>query len=150
MPDKPGEAATIFRELAVAEINIDMIVQNISTKGTGRTDLSFTLPATDGALAMQTLMKARDAVGFEDLLYDDHIGKLSLIGAGMRSNPGVAAKFFRAMADAGVNIEMISTSEIRVSVVCRDTDLDVAVRAVHDAFELGGEANAVVYAGSGR
>jgi len=92
----------------------------------------------------------QETVGFKSLLYDDHIGKLSLVGAGMRSNPGVAAKFFRAMADAGVNIEMISTSEIRVSVVCRDIDLDTAVRAVHDAFELGGEAEAVVYAGTGR
>ena len=99
---------------------------------------------------MAALAKVQDSVGFRGLLYDDHIGKLSLIGAGMRSNPGVAARLFGAMADAGVNIEMISTSEIRVSVVCRDTDLDLAVRAVHDAFELGGDAAAVVYAGSGR
>jgi aspartate kinase len=99
---------------------------------------------------MAALGKVQETVGFKALLYDDHIGKLSLVGAGMRSNPGVAARFFRAMADAGVNIEMISTSEIRVSVVCRDTDLDAAVRAVHDAFELGGDTQAVVYAGSGR
>jgi aspartate kinase len=151
VPDKPGEAAAIFRELAGAEINIDMIVQNISTRGTGRTDVSFTLPATDGATALSALKKVQEEVGFEDLLYDEHIGKLSLIGAGMRSHPGVSATFFSALAAAGVNVEMISTSEIRISVVLRDTDLDVAVRAVHDAFELGSsEEEAVVYGGTGR
>jgi aspartate kinase len=151
VPDKPGEAAAIFSELAAAEINIDMIVQNISTGGTGRTDVSFTLPASDGATALAALNKVRETVGFEDLLYDDHVGKLSLVGAGMRSHPGVSAKFFTALADAGVNVEMISTSEIRISVVCRDTDLDVAVRAVHDAFELGStDEQAVVYGGTGR
>jgi aspartate kinase len=128
-----------------------MIVQNVSTGGTGRTDVSFTLPATDGATAVAALRKVQEAVGFEDLLYDDHIGKLSLVGAGMRSHPGVSAKFFTALADASVNVEMISTSEIRISVICRDTDLDVAVRAVHDAFELGSEdEQAVVYGGTGR
>ena len=151
VPDKPGEAAKIFRELADAEINIDMIVQNISTGGTGRTDVSFTLPATDGATALAALTKIKETVGFDDLLYDDHVGKLSLVGAGMRSHPGVSAKFFAALAEAGVNVEMISTSEIRISVVCRDTDLDDAVRAVHDAFELGSEdEQAVVYGGTGR
>ena len=99
---------------------------------------------------MAALGKVQEDVGFRGLLYDDHIGKVSLIGAGMRSHPGVAATFFAALANAGVNIEMISTSEIRVSVVCRDTDLDVAVRAIHDAFELGGDEEAVVYAGTGR
>jgi len=151
VPDKPGEAAAIFKEVADAEINIDMIVQNISTGGTGRTDVSFTLPATDGPTALAALRKIQDRVGFSDLLYDDHIGKLSLIGAGMRSHPGVSARFFSALADAGINVEMISTSEIRISVVCRDTDLDAAVRAVHDAFELGSdESEAVVYGGTGR
>ncbi len=151
VPDKPGEAARIFRELAGAEINIDMIVQNIATGGTGRTDVSFTLPATDGPTALSALKRVQDEIGFTDLLYDDHVGKLSLIGAGMRSHPGVSARFFTALADAGVNIEMISTSEIRISVVCRDTDLDVAVRAVHDAFELGSDQEeAVVYGGTGR
>jgi aspartate kinase len=128
-----------------------MIVQNVSTRGSGRTDVSFTLPKTDGQIAMQALNKVSGAVGFEELLYDDHIGKLSLVGAGMRSHPGVSAKFFAALAEAGVNVEMISTSEIRISVVTRDTDLDVAVRAVHDAFELGTEdEHAVVYGGTGR
>ncbi|HEX5543571.1 MAG TPA: ACT domain-containing protein, partial [Micromonospora sp.] len=150
VPDEPGAAARIFETVASAEINIDMIVQNVSTEGTGRTDISFTLPKADGPTAMSTLNKIQESVKFKSLLYDDQVGKLSLIGAGMRSHPGVAAGFFAALAEAGVNIEMISTSEIRVSVVCRDTDLDTAVRAVHDAFQLGGDEEAVVYAGTGR
>jgi aspartate kinase len=150
VPDEPGAAAQIFNTVAGAEINIDMIVQNVSTEGTGRTDISFTLPKADGPTAMTALSKIQDVVKFKGLLYDDHVGKVSLIGAGMRSHPGVAAGFFAALGAAGVNIEMISTSEIRVSVVCRDTDLDKAVRAIHDAFDLGGESEAVVYAGTGR
>jgi len=150
VPDAPGEAARIFYTVAASESNIDMIVQNVSTESSGRTDISFTLPKSDGRQAMAALGKIQESVGFKGLLYDDHIGKVSLIGAGMRSHHGVAAKFFGALAEAGVNIEMISTSEIRVSVVCRDTDLDRAVRAVHDAFELGGDTEAIVYAGTGR
>jgi aspartate kinase len=150
VPDEPGFAATIFETVAGSEINIDMIVQNVSTEGTGRTDISFTLPKTDGPTAMASLNKISDVIKFKTLLYDDHVGKVSLVGAGMRAHPGVAARFFAALGQAGVNIEMISTSEIRVSVICRDTDLDAAVRAVHDAFELGGEEEAVVYAGTGR
>jgi len=151
VPDKPGQAAALFRVLAEAELNLDMIVQNISTKGTGRTDVSFTLPKTDGAVAVQALTKVQEQVGFEQLLYDDHVGKLSLIGAGMRSHPGVSATFFAALAESGLNVEMISTSEIRISVVLRDSDLDAGVRAVHDAFELGSaDEQAVVYGGTGR
>jgi aspartate kinase len=151
VPDKPGEAAALFRVLAEAEVNLDMIVQNISTGGTGRTDVSFTLPSTDGTVALQALNRVKESIGFTDVLYDDHIGKLSLVGAGMRSHPGVSARFFAALADAGINVEMISTSEIRISVVCRDTDLDSAVRAVHDTFELGSDdEQAVVYGGTGR
>ena len=150
VPDEPGEAAHIFAAVAAAESNIDMIVQNVSTEATGRTDISFTLPKSDGPTAMAALGRVQDEVGFRGLLYDDHIGKVSLVGAGMRSHPGVAARFFAALAQAGVNIEMISTSEIRVSVICRDTDLDAAVRAVHEAFDLGGESEAIVYAGTGR
>jgi aspartate kinase len=150
VPDEPGEAARIFATVADAETNIDMIVQNVSTQASGRTDISFTLPKTDGPTAMAALSKVQEAVGFTGLQYDDHVGKVSLVGAGMRSHPGVAAKFFAALAQAGVNIEMISTSEIRISIVCRDTDLDAAVRAVHQAFDLGGETEAVVYAGTGR
>jgi aspartate kinase len=150
VPDEPGSAALIFETVAEAEINLDMIVQNVSTEGTGRTDISFTLPKADGPVAMAALNKVQRKVQFKELLFDDHVGKVSLIGAGMRSHPGVAAKFFSAVGEAGVNIEMISTSEIRVSVVCRDTDLDAAVRAIHDAFDLGGAEEAVVYAGTGR
>lgn len=150
VPDEPGEAAAIFRAVADAEINIDMIVQNVSTEASGRTDISFTLPKADGAAAMAALQKVQEQVGFKGLLYDDHVGKVSLVGAGMRSHPGVTATFCEALATAGVNIEIISTSEIRISVVCRDTDLDNAVRAVHDAFELGSGEEAVVYAGTGR
>ncbi len=151
VPDKPGEAAAIFRAVSAAEINIDMIVQNISAAATGRTDISFTLPKSDGAIAMAALDRIRDEVGFEDLLYDDQVGKVSLVGAGMRSHPGVSATFFGALADAGVNIEMISTSEIRISVVVRGGDVDSAVTAVHTAFELDStESEAVVYGGTGR
>jgi aspartate kinase len=151
VPDKPGEAAAIFQALAEAEINIDMIVQNISAAATGRTDISFTLPKSDGQTAMAALDRIRLAIGFEDLLYDDRVGKVSLIGAGMRSYPGVSATFFSALASAGVNIEMISTSEIRISVVVRGEHVDVAVRAVHSAFDLdASEAEAVVYGGTGR
>ncbi len=149
VPDKPGEAASIFRAIADAEANIDMIVQNVSAAATGRTDISFTLPKTDGPAAMAALQKVKDDVGFEGLLYDEHIGKVSLIGAGMRSHPGVSATFFAALADAGVNVEIISTSEIRISIVCRDSDVQAAVQAVHDAFDLGGAVEATVYAGSG-
>ena len=150
VPDEPGEAALLFETVAAAETNLDMIVQNVSTEGSGRADISFTLPISDGPAAMAALNKVQDKLGFKTLLFDDHIGKVSLVGAGMRSHPGVAAKFFGALAEAGVNIEMISTSEIRVSVVCRDSDLDSAVRAVHAAFELGSEEEAVVYGGTGR
>jgi aspartate kinase len=151
VPDKPGEAAAIFRAVSAAEINIDMIVQNISAASTGRTDISFTLPKTDGQTAMAALARIQEQVGFEDLLYDDLVGKVSLIGAGMRSHPGVSATFFGALADSGVNIEMISTSEIRISVVVRGEDVDAAVTAVHSAFELdAAETEAVVYGGTGR
>jgi aspartate kinase len=151
VPDKPGEAAAIFRAIADAEINIDMIVQNVSAATTGRTDISFTLPKTDGHIAMAAMNRVQDSVGFESLQYDDQIGKISLIGAGMRSHPGVSARFFEAMADAGVNIEMISTSEIRVSVVCRSEDVPRGVAAVHGAFDLDStDETATVYGGTGR
>ncbi len=150
VPDEPGEAAAIFQAIADAEINIDMIVQNVSAGPNARTDISFTLPKGDGATGMAALDRVRDKVGFDRLLYDDHVAKVSLIGAGMRSHPGVSARFFGALAEAGVNIEIISTSEIRISVVCRDTDVQRAVAAVHEAFELDGEGDAQVYAGSGR
>jgi aspartate kinase len=151
VPDKPGEAAAIFRVLADTELNLDMIVQNVSAASTGRTDISFTLPATDGQSALTALNKLQTQVGFESLRYNDRIGKVSLIGAGMRSNPGVTAKFFAAIADAGINIEMISTSEIRISVVVSQDDVDTAVAAAHRAFDLDADqVEAVVYGGTGR
>ncbi len=151
VPDQPGKAAEIFQACADAEINIDMIVQNVSAVDTGLTDISFTLPKTDGQVGVQALKRIQPVSGFASLLYDDHIGKLSLVGAGMRSHPGVSATFFKALAETGVNIEMISTSEIRVSVITRDDQLDEAVRAVHTAFGLdSADGEAVVYGGSGR
>jgi len=151
VPDRVGVAAQTFRIVAAAGINIDMIVQNISAATTGRTDISFTLPRDDGQAAMAALNGAQPDIGFETLLYDDRIGKVSLIGAGMRSHPGVSATFFGALADAAVNIEMISTSEIRISVVVDQKDVDVAVTAAHRAFELdASEVEAVVYGGTGR
>ena len=151
VPDKVGEAARIFRVIAEAEINIDMIVQNISAAATGRTDISFTLPREDGPAAMSSLGQLQQEVGFESLLYNDRIGKISLIGAGMRSHPGVSARFFGALAEAGVNIEMISTSEIRISVVVDENDVTAAVGAAHRAFDLGSDQDeAVVYGGTGR
>ncbi len=151
VPDRVGVAARIFRIVAAAGINIDMIVQNVSAAATGRTDISFTLPRDDGQAAMAALNGAQPDIGFETLLYDDRIGKVSLIGAGMRSHPGVSATFFGALADAAVNIEMISTSEIRISVVVDQKDVDLAVTAAHRAFDLdASEVEAVVYGGTGR
>ena len=151
VPDVVGEAAKIFRVIADSGINIDMIVQNISAATTGLTDISFTLPRADGEVAMAALREVQADIGFETLLYDDRIGKVSLIGAGMRSHPGVSATFFSALAEAGVNIEMISTSEIRISVVVDQNDVDAAVSSAHKAFDLeAGEVEAVVYGGTGR
>ena len=151
VPDVPGTAASIFEVVANADVNIDMIVQNVSAAQTGLTDISFTLPASDGAKATAALKAVQTTLGYESLQYDDTIGKLSLIGAGMKSHPGVSAKLFGALRDAGINIEMISTSEIRVSVVTRADQLDDAVRAVHTAFGLDStDEEAVVHGGTGR
>jgi len=151
VPDVVGQAAKIFRAIATAGINIDMIVQNISAAATGLTDISFTLPRDDGEAALAALRAVQQEIGFESLLYDDRIGKVSLVGAGMRSHPGVTATFFGALAEAGVNIEMISTSEIRISVVVDENEVDAAVTATHRAFNLDtSEVEAVVYGGTGR
>jgi len=151
VPDKVGYAARVFETLASAEINIDMVVQNVSAASTNRTDISFTLPRTDGQTAMGALARIQAEIGYDKLLYDDQIGKVSLIGAGMRSHPGITAKFFSALAAAGVNIEMISTSEIRISVVIDEAQVDTAVQVTHTAFDLdAAEGEAVVYGGTGR
>jgi aspartate kinase len=151
VPDKVGEAARIFEALADVEVNLDMVVQNVSAQATGLTDISFTLPRDDGHTAMAALARLQSEVGYDRLAYDDEIGKVSLIGAGMRSHPGITAKFFAALANAGVNIEMISTSEIRISVVVAEADVAAAVQATHTAFDLdSAEIEAVVYGGTGR
>ncbi|WP_166850979.1 aspartate kinase [Isoptericola sp. BMS4] len=151
VPDKPGMAARLFEVVAGAGANIDMIVQNVSAGETGRTDISFTLPHASTQATVAALDAVREEIGYLALEDDDQIGKLSLVGAGMKSNPGVSARLFGALRDAGINIEMISTSEIRISVVTRADMLDDAVRAVHTAFGLDStEGEAVVYAGSGR
>jgi aspartate kinase len=151
VPDRAGVAARIFQAIADNDINIDMIVQNVSAAATGLTDISFTLPRAEGSRATGIVQKLQGEIGFQSIQYDDQIGKLSLIGAGMRSHPGVTATFFAAMSDAGVNIEMISTSEIRISIVCRESDVERAVKAAHTAFDLDADQiEAVVYGGSGR
>ena len=151
VPDVPGAAARIFAIVASTDANIDMIVQDVSAEGTGLTNISFTCPDGDSASAREALEAAKEELGFRSLHFNPDIGKLSLVGAGMRSNPGVSARLFNALAETGVNIHMISTSEIRISVVVDDAVLDDAVRAVHTAFGLDADAaEAVVYGGTGR
>jgi aspartate kinase len=150
VPDYKGAAARIFRAVADADIDIDMVLQNASRTSSGVTDITFTLSKDNGPSAVAALERIKQDAGFDAVLYDDHVGKVSLVGAGMRSHPGVTATFCEAIAEAGINIEMINTSEIRISVLIRDTDVEAAVLAVHDAFNLGGDEEAVVYAGSGR
>ena len=151
VPDVPGAAARIFAIVAGTDANIDMIVQDVSAEGTGLTNISFTCPDGDSAAARDALEAAREELGFRSLHFNPDIGILSLVGAGMRSNPGVSARLFGSLSEAGVNIHMISTSEIRISVVVDDAVLDEAVRAVHSAFGLDAQAaEAVVYGGTGR
>ena len=150
VPDIPGKAAQIFTIVASTEANIDMIVQNVSAASTGLTDISFTLPKSDGAAVLRALETAQADVGFASLQYDDQIGKLALVGAGMRTNAGVSAKLFTALYEAGINIEMISTSEIRISVVTRADTIHNAVRVVHTAFGLDSDSVAEVHGGTGR
>jgi aspartate kinase len=150
LPDIPGKAAEVFTIVAEAGANIDMIVQNVSTTENHLSDISFTLLHSDRARVVEALRNKQAEVGFEGLSYDDEIGKLSVVGAGMKTHSGVSAKLFGALARAGINIEMISTSEIRISVVTRASQLKEATRIVHSAFELDGDQTAVVYAGTGR
>jgi len=150
VPDIPGKAAEIFTIVADAGANIDMIVQNTSVHQSGATDISFTLPKEVGQKAMEALSSRQAEAGFESLSLDEGIAKLSVVGAGMRTNAGVSAQLFQALSNAGINIEMISTSEIRISVVMREESLPEALRAVHTAFGLDADGEAVVYAGTGR
>ena len=150
VPDIPGKAAQIFNLVAKTGANIDMIVQNVSAASTGLTDISFTLPKTEGQTVLTALRADQNDVGFVGLQYDDQIGKLALVGAGMRTNAGVSARLFTALYEAGINIEMISTSEIRISVVTRADTINDALRVVHTAFGLDGDTEAVVHGGTGR
>ena len=151
VPDRTGIAARIFQAIADNDINVDMIVQNVSAAATGLTDISFTVSKTEGQKATDVLKRIQGEVGFVSLIYDDTIGKLSLVGAGMRSHPGVTATFFASMADAGANIEMIPTSKIRFSVIVREADVERAAKAAHSAFGLDADQiEAVVYGGTGR
>ena len=150
IPDVPGKAAAVFQVVSAADVNIDMIVQNVSTEVTGRTDISFTMPNSEAETTVEALEQAKAQLGYLRLVHAEGVGKLSLVGAGMRSHPGVSAKLFQALSQAGVNIEMISTSEIRISVVTAYESLDRAVKAVHTAFGLDtDQGEAVVYGGSG-
>ncbi|MCT1591337.1 MULTISPECIES: aspartate kinase [Kocuria] len=150
VPDRPGIASGIFRLLADAKVNVDMIVQNVSVSDEKTTDLSVTIPETQGDLAMSMLRAAEEKIGYASLEYNDQVGKLSLVGAGMKSNPGVSFTFFDALAEHDINIDMISTSEVRISVVTAADRLDEAVRAVHSAFGLDSQQDAAVYGGTGR
>jgi aspartate kinase len=150
VPDVPGKAAQIFKIVAKTNANVDMIVQNVSAAATSVTDISFTIRKADGPRVLQALTAEQHDVGFQSLQYDDQIGKLALVVAGMRSNAGVSAQLFTALFDAGINIEMISTSEIRISVGTRADSVNEAARVVHHAFGLDGDSQAIVYAGTGR
>ncbi len=134
VPDKPGISAALFEPLADANVNVDMIVQNTSTEGT--TDISFTMPMADMAQSESIVQRVADEIGATAVTHDDDIAKVSLVGAGMKSSPGIAAKMFRVLADENVNIQMISTSTIRVSVILPAADMERAARALHTAFGL--------------
>ncbi len=134
VPDRPGISASLFEPLAEANVNVDMIVQNTSTHGA--TDISFTMPSADMAVAETIVTRVASEIGATGVTHDSDIAKLSVVGAGMKSSPGIAAKMFRTLADEGVNIQMISTSTIRISVVIATSDLERAARALHTAFEL--------------
>lgn len=150
VPDVPGTAARLFSVVAGANANIDMIVQNQPTNERGVASISFTLPLADTRKVLAALDEAKEELGFKKVRTSDNVGILSLIGAGMRSHPGVSAKLFESLANAGINIDMITTSEIRISVVVDVEELDDAVRAVHTAFGLDAEGEAIVYGGTGR
>ena len=151
VPNHPGRAAMVFQTIAAAGANIDMIVQNIPVADPTRANITFTIPEADAQVALDALDAAKEEIGFQEVLYNPNIGKLSLVGTGMRTNPGVAARLFAALSEAGINIDLISSSEIRLSIVTRLEDLDRAVAVVHSAFGMDAEVSeAVVYAGTGR
>ncbi|TDT18708.1 aspartate kinase [Ilumatobacter fluminis] len=139
VPDRPGISAALFEPLAESNVNVDMIVQNTSTEGT--TDISFTMPMADMAQAESIVQRIADEIGANTVTHDDDIAKVSLVGAGMKSSPGIAAKMFRVLSDEGVNIQMISTSTIRISVIMAAGDMERAARALHTAFGLDSGAD---------
>lgn len=153
IPDVPGKAAAVFTTVAEAGANIDMIVQNTPT-GSDVTDavsdISFTLPKGELKKVLDALAQNKNVLGYRELESDEEIGKLSIVGAGMRTHTGVSAIMFRALAEASINVEMISTSEIRISVITSLDQIDDAARAVHKAFNLDGDSPVTVYAGTGR
>lgn len=151
LPNTPGTAARVFEIAAAAGANVDMIVQNTPVDDLTRANISFTVPEADAQKTLAALQEAKDELGFREVRYNPNIGKLSLVGAGMRSNPGVSARLFGALSTAGINIDMISSSEIRISVITDLDDLDRALQAVHTAFGLDAlDSEAVVYGGTGR
>ena len=151
VPNHPGRAAMVFQTIAAAGANIDTIVQNIPVADPTRANITFTIPEADAQVALDALESAKEEIGFKEVRYNPNIGKLSLVGTGMRTNPGVAARLFAALSEAGINIDLISSSEIRLSIVTKLDDLDRAVAVVHSAFGLDAEVSeAVVYAGTGR
>jgi len=135
VPDRPGAVATIFGPLAAASINVDMIIQNVG-RDKGETDVTFTLPASDLVRAQALLESAKDAIGFNRIITDGKVAKISVVGVGMRSHAGVAATMFKALADRGINIQAISTSEIKVSVLIDEDETELAVRVLHTAYGL--------------
>ncbi|EWS79505.1 aspartate kinase [Brachybacterium phenoliresistens] len=150
VPDIPGKAALLFDVVASSGANIDMIVQNSSTVD-DTVAISLTLPEADAPAALAAIERARETIGYREVRYDDQIGKVSVVGAGMKSSPGVSATLFRCLGEAGINIDMISTSEIRISVVTDVHRLDDAVRVIHSAFGMDADqTEAVVYGGTGR
>jgi aspartate kinase len=133
--DRPGAVANIFGPLAAASINVDMIIQNVA-KDKGETDVTFTVPKSD-LLRTQTMLEERkDAIGFYRMISDDKVAKVSVVGVGMRSHAGVAATMFKALADRGINVQAISTSEIKISVLIDEDETELAVRVLHTAYEL--------------
>ena len=138
VPDRPGAVASIFAPLADANINVDMIIQNIA-HDTGSTDVTFTVPGAELARAIDTLEKAKDTIGFAELMHDTKVAKISVVGVGMRSHAGVASTMFKALSQRGINIQAISTSEIKVSVLIDEDETELAVRVLHTAYGLDAE-----------
>jgi len=142
VPDTPGVVAAIFAPLADAGINVDMIIQNIAHQSAGRagsTDVTFTVPAVDLARSIQALNEAKESIGFEELVHDTRVAKISVVGVGMKSHAGVASKMFTTLGERGINIQAISTSEIKVSVLIHEDETELAVRVLHTAYGLDAE-----------